>query len=291
METKKKNREFTPNMAIPPGDSIRENMEMLGMNQEELAARLGITTKHLSHVLNGFSPVTYETALRLESVIGASAEFWMNLEMHYQLHKSRIQGQANLNSEIEILKSIQYKSMSDHGWISKAPDKADQVWETREFFGVGRLDYIEPAYAVAYRKQLPKVKGLDLGTLTWIRKAEIEGLEVKVGKFSRKGLKALIPQFQSLVYDDARSILPHLKALCAGVGVAFVMIDSLPKVDICGATLWRNDRGILALGDNTINAGLFWETLQCQLDHLSDPSYKALNMSFFKDFAPVSPKI
>jgi HTH-type transcriptional regulator/antitoxin HigA len=278
-------------MAIPPGDSIRENMEMLGMNQEELAARLGITTKHLSHVLNGFSPVTYETALRLESVIGASAEFWMNLEMHYQLHKSRIQGEENLTAEIEMLKSIQYKSMSEHGWVSKAPDKAGQVRETREFFGVGRLEYIEPAYSVAFKRQLPKVNDLDLGTLAWIRKAEIEGIERQVSKFSRMELKALIPQFKSLVCDDARSILPRLQTLCAGVGVAFVMIESLPKVDICGATLWRNGRGILALGDNTINAGLFWETLRCQLDHLSEPAYKDLNMSFLKDFAPASPKI
>ncbi|HHV16763.1 MAG TPA: helix-turn-helix domain-containing protein [Gelria sp.] len=39
-------------------------MEFLGMDQEELAARLGITSKHLSNILNANAPITYETALK-----------------------------------------------------------------------------------------------------------------------------------------------------------------------------------------------------------------------------------
>lgn len=89
-------KEFLPTIAVPPGDSIRENMISLGMNQEELAARLGITTKHLSNVINGNSPVTYETAMKLESVIGGSVQFWMNLEINYQLDKSRLEQDSNI---------------------------------------------------------------------------------------------------------------------------------------------------------------------------------------------------
>lgn len=74
-----------PEVAIPPGETIRENMEFLGMDQEELAARLGITPKHLSNILNANAPITYETALKLETAIGPGALFWMNLETNYQL--------------------------------------------------------------------------------------------------------------------------------------------------------------------------------------------------------------
>jgi len=57
---------------------------------EVLAARLGITTKHLSNILNGLDPITHDTALKLESVIGPSTEFWMELESNYQLNKIRL---------------------------------------------------------------------------------------------------------------------------------------------------------------------------------------------------------
>ena len=60
----KDNMDFMPEVAIPPGETIRENMEFLGMDQEELAARLGITSKHLSNILNANAPITYETALK-----------------------------------------------------------------------------------------------------------------------------------------------------------------------------------------------------------------------------------
>lgn len=59
------------------------------MNQKELATRLDISEKHMSNILKGSSPITYETALKLESVIGPGARFWMNLETNYQINKAR----------------------------------------------------------------------------------------------------------------------------------------------------------------------------------------------------------
>lgn len=88
MANKNGNESFTPVVAIPPGETIRENMQYLGMNQKELAVRLGISAKHLSNVINGKKPITYETALKLETVIGPKAKFWMSLESNYQLHIS-----------------------------------------------------------------------------------------------------------------------------------------------------------------------------------------------------------
>ena len=83
----KSENSFAPAIAISPGETIRENMVYLGMNQEELAARIGTTTKHLSNILNGIAPITHDTALKLESVIGPSAEVWMELESNYQMNK------------------------------------------------------------------------------------------------------------------------------------------------------------------------------------------------------------
>jgi HTH-type transcriptional regulator/antitoxin HigA len=81
---------FVPNVAIPPGNTIRENMEFLGINQVELATRLDITQNHLSNILNGKAAINYDMAIKLESVIGPSAEFWMNLESNYQSNKARL---------------------------------------------------------------------------------------------------------------------------------------------------------------------------------------------------------
>ena len=53
MGNKRDNDAFMPSVAIAPGETIKENMLFLGMNQKELAVRLGITEKHLSNIING----------------------------------------------------------------------------------------------------------------------------------------------------------------------------------------------------------------------------------------------
>lgn len=105
MGSKEENRNFIPSVAIAPGETIKENMLFLGMNQKELAMRLNITQKHLSNIMHGTSSITYEIALKLETVIGASAQFWLNLETNYQLHKARLKAQENLDVDLEILKN------------------------------------------------------------------------------------------------------------------------------------------------------------------------------------------
>ena len=105
MGSKEENRNFMPSVAIAPGETIKENMLFLGMNQKELAMRLNITQKHLSNIMHGTSSITYEIALKLETVIGASVQFWVNLETNYQLHKARLKAQETLDVDLEILKN------------------------------------------------------------------------------------------------------------------------------------------------------------------------------------------
>ena len=90
MVNKKDNEIFEPTVAIPPGETIKENMAFLGMNQEELAARLDISSKQLCKIIKGTAPITNNTALQLENVFGPKADFWLNLEANYQLNKKRL---------------------------------------------------------------------------------------------------------------------------------------------------------------------------------------------------------
>ena len=108
---------FEPEVAIHPGESIEESMEFLGMSQEELATRLDITTKHLSNILNGHVSVTPNVAVRLEAVLGPSAQFWMNLESNYQLNRIRLEQRKGMEEEVEVMIEIPYRHMAVNGWI------------------------------------------------------------------------------------------------------------------------------------------------------------------------------
>jgi HTH-type transcriptional regulator / antitoxin HigA len=74
---------------LPPGDFIREELEVRGWSQSELAAILGRPFQTVNAIINGRKAITSRTARELEAALGPSAEFWMNLEVCYQLHKER----------------------------------------------------------------------------------------------------------------------------------------------------------------------------------------------------------
>lgn len=78
--------EYRPSVVFPPGDTLWEILEAMGMSQAELAARMGVTEKHVSAVVKGKSPISDDTALRLERVLGIDAVFWRNLEHLYRRH-------------------------------------------------------------------------------------------------------------------------------------------------------------------------------------------------------------
>ncbi len=268
MGSKEGNKNFVPSVAIAPGETIKENMIFLGMNQIELAARLGITQKHLSNIINGNAPITYETALKLETVLGASAQFWINLETNYQLNQVRLKALEELDKDLEILKRIPYKIMSKNGWLEETKNRKERVLQCRNFFGVANLSAVQPSYDVAFRKHKALKNISDYGIYSWLRKAEIEGLRIDVERFDRIKLKGLIPVFRSLTLEQPEVFYPKIVKLCAECGIALVVVKYIPNTSICGATMWRRDKAILALSNKGKRADIFWFTFFHELAHI-----------------------
>ncbi|MDD2628846.1 MAG: HigA family addiction module antitoxin [Limnochordia bacterium] len=283
MVSRSASRNFAPAVAIPPGETIRENMKHLGMSQKELAIRLEMSQKHLSNIINGKEPITYETALRLEIVIGPKAQFWMNLETNYQLHKTRLERAEAQKRDLEMLRSIPYNDMSKLGWVEKTSDRMQRVSNLRRFFGVNSLGSIEASTNVLFRKHKHSRGISDMGVLAWVRKAELEGLSVEVEEFDRGKLKKLVPTFRRLTMKSPDEFYPETKQLCAECGVALVIVESLPRTYICGATIWRNNKAILALSVRGKRSDIFWFTLFHELAHLINHSKKVSAVSFEED--------
>lgn len=85
-----------PDVAIPPGEYLAEEIAARGITQKELARRMGRPVNAINEIINGKKSVTAETALQLEPVMPeVPAKFWLNLETDYQLTNAMIKrGQA-----------------------------------------------------------------------------------------------------------------------------------------------------------------------------------------------------
>lgn len=75
---------FEPNFAVPPGETLAETLETLGMTQAELAERMSRPLKTINEIVAGKAAITSDTALQLEKVLGVPASFWTNHERIYR---------------------------------------------------------------------------------------------------------------------------------------------------------------------------------------------------------------
>ena len=64
-------------IATPPGATIKEQLNDRGMSPKEFASRMDMNEEYISKLINGEVQLTHETAIRLETVLGVPAGFWL----------------------------------------------------------------------------------------------------------------------------------------------------------------------------------------------------------------------
>ncbi len=77
-----------PRPAMHPGEHLAEELEALGMSAAALGRALQVPTNRITSILNGQRAITGDTALRLGRFFGTDPQFWMNLQMRYQLRRA-----------------------------------------------------------------------------------------------------------------------------------------------------------------------------------------------------------
>jgi antitoxin HigA-1 len=69
-----------------PGETILEDvLQPLDMSVNQLAKHLGVTATRLNDIVRGRRGVTADTALRLAQYLGTSPQFWLGLQLEYDL--------------------------------------------------------------------------------------------------------------------------------------------------------------------------------------------------------------
>ena len=83
MAQERKNK-YAPDMVFPPGETLKEVLEAMGMSEAEFAERMDADLQEISSIMKGEVPITDKIALRMERVLGVPASFWKNLEQQYR---------------------------------------------------------------------------------------------------------------------------------------------------------------------------------------------------------------
>lgn len=87
---------------IPPGEILNEEfLKPLGLTANALTKAIGVPANRITAILKDQRGITMDTAIRLGTFFKTSAEFWMNLQMTYDLRTAEKELPATVRKRIE----------------------------------------------------------------------------------------------------------------------------------------------------------------------------------------------
>jgi addiction module HigA family antidote len=91
-------RDFPP---IHPGEIlVTEFLTPLGISQYRLAKDIGVTARRINEIVHGRRAISADTALRLGRFFKMEAQFWLNLQSHYDMEVALDALQDKLDKEV-----------------------------------------------------------------------------------------------------------------------------------------------------------------------------------------------
>ena len=256
-------------IAVPPGETIKEVLEDRGMTQKELAARMDISEKHISKLINGEVHLTYAIASKLETVLGIPAKFWNNLEAEYQDSLVKAKEENQMDQDIKLVKGFPYSEMAKNHWIPKTRSNTEKVKNLRKYFEVVDLSLVWNLQDMRIAcRQLSKTQKSDFALLAWAQRARIEARSIETQPINVEKLKEAIPQIRSMTTMLPQTFCPKLKEILQTCGIALVLLPHIEGSFLHGATFYEGKKIVIGLTLRGKDADKFWFGLFHELGHI-----------------------
>ena len=98
-----------------PGEMLLEEfLKPMCITQRDLANAINVPYQRINEIINGRRGITPSTALRLAKVFGVSADFWMNVQLRWDLYFAK-------KSEFDDLNDIQPLPLGNPNMNSSSP--------------------------------------------------------------------------------------------------------------------------------------------------------------------------
>jgi HTH-type transcriptional regulator/antitoxin HigA len=84
-----KRKIISTDVGLHPGEVIAMELLARDIKKIDFAAELGIRPGHLSELLQGKRNISAALAIRIENLLGIDAEYWMRLQVYFDLFIER----------------------------------------------------------------------------------------------------------------------------------------------------------------------------------------------------------
>ena len=84
---------------VHPGEMLMEEfLKPMAITQRDLSDSIHVPYQRVNEIVNGRRGIAPSTALRLAKYFGMSADFWMNMQLRWDLHRAKRTEEKELQS-------------------------------------------------------------------------------------------------------------------------------------------------------------------------------------------------
>jgi HTH-type transcriptional regulator/antitoxin HigA len=267
---------YEPAELVPPGQTLLDWLERVGMTQAEFAKRTSLTPKHINHVIKGGVGISPEVALAFERVTAIPARYWTQLDANYQTTKHRAVEAGELVDHLHLVDLFPIKELERLGAIERAPSNLERLQRLLAFFAVADAHALQEIWLqpTLYRLS-PAFDANKAALATWLRLAERKAATISTQKFDAAACRASLGEMRALSALPGIEWLKPLRQLAASVGIAVVILKELPGCRVSGATRWLSqDKAMIVLSLRHRRNDIFWFTFFHEMCHLLRHSKK-----------------
>jgi len=263
---------YEPDYVVAPGATLKELLDEKGISQAALAIRAGLTEKHVSQIINGVAPITYETAEKLELVLGTPARFWNQRELAFREGHARISAIERMKHDFAWLNEVPVDVLKSRGYVAAEDDgDASLVRVVLKFFGVSSVDAWRETWgnpAAQYRGGKAKEKRPGY-VAAWLRIGDLQAESLDTAPFNADEFRRALLEVRSMTTLTADRWVKEMPARCAAAGVAVVFTREIPSAAVSGAARWiTKDKALIQLSLKFKSADQVWFTFFHEAGHI-----------------------
>jgi HTH-type transcriptional regulator/antitoxin HigA len=265
---------WSPNWATHPGDHLAEYIEVNGWSQAEFARIADLSSKLVSTIVARKNPVTPETAIKLERVLGLKAQIWLNLQTNWDLHEARSQDAKRASSESQRAWAARFPlaELKARGALPNTSDESATFGGLLSFLSIGSPDAFEAklqSLAVQHR-QARSHPSSPFHVYSWLKLGEDRARAVELPSFDQERFLSAIQEIRGLTTASASVFEPRMMELCREAGVALVFEKPISKTCLYGSARWLdNDHAVIQMSLRMKTNDHFWWTFFHEAAHIA----------------------
>lgn len=276
---------------IHPGETLKDIIDDREMSQKELAARCGVTEKHISTIVNCEKPISIAFAKKLEYALGIDSSFWINLQANYDKELLEYKEINEISKEeIDILKQLKdiIKYLVKFNFLEDKLSEVSKIVELRKILRVSNLtNILNVSYNAAYRARTNCTVNPYV-LFAWQRICELRTEQIKISQeLNIEKLKNKVYEIKNIM-NNSQNFQKDLEKLFAECGIAFCVIRNFTGAPVQGFIKQTEDKKIiLCVTIRGAYADIFWFTVFHEIAHIINGDIKQK----FIDFTTIDSEI